>query len=57
MDIGLLAEEGYDETQMAFSAAAANLRSAAPDDRDEAKRKYIEAAAAVGLGVKRPRRG
>ena len=57
IDMGLLEEEGFEEKQKMFQEAAERLRSATPEEQAEAKRKYIAAVAALGLGIKRPRLG
>ena len=57
IDMGLLEEEGFDEKHEEFQEAVERLRAAPPADQPEAKRKYMAAVAALGLGIKRARLG
>ena len=57
IDMQLLEGEAFHEKQKQFQEAAERLRTASPDEQAEAKRKFKEAVAALGLGVKRARTG
>ena len=54
VDMEEFGAEDFAQRQEAFKQAAESLRAASPEDRDDAKRKYLEAVAA--LGIKRARR-
>jgi len=57
IDMGLLEAECFEEKHKIFQEAAERLRAAPPEEQADAKRKYMAAVAALGLGIKRQRLG